>query len=59
MGVPTAGLANHHSALVEGQQRGQDRCPQPWIIVECRDALGEDQGLRNKGLTGNPLHQDF
>jgi hypothetical protein len=33
--------------------------PQPWIVAERRDALGEDQGLRNEGLTGNPLHQDF
>jgi hypothetical protein len=29
MGVPAAGLANRHAALVEGQQRGQDRRPQP------------------------------
>jgi hypothetical protein len=54
--VPAAGLTNRHTALVEGRQRGQDRRPQPWIVAERRDALGEDQGLRNEGLTGNPLH---
>jgi hypothetical protein len=57
--VPAAGLANRHAALVEGRQRGQDRRPQPWVVVERRNALGEDQGLRNEGLTSNPLHQDF
>jgi hypothetical protein len=57
--VLAAGLANCHAALVEGWQRGQDRRPQPWIVVERRDALGEDQGLKNEGLTSNPLHQDF
>jgi hypothetical protein len=59
VGISVAGLANRHAALVEGRQRGQDRRPQPWIIVERKDTLGEDQGLRNKGLTSNPLHQDF
>jgi hypothetical protein len=59
MGVPAAGLANRHAALVEGWQRGQDRRPQPWIVAERRGALVEDQGLRNEGLTSNPLHQDF
>jgi hypothetical protein len=59
VGVPAAGLANRHAALVEGRQRGQDRRPQPWIVAERRDTLGKDQGLRNEGLTGNPLHQDF
>jgi hypothetical protein len=59
VGVPTAGLANRHVALVEGRQRGQDHRPQPWIIAERRDALGKDQGLRNEGLTSNPLHQDI
>jgi hypothetical protein len=29
VGVPATGLANRHAALVEGQQRGQDRRPQP------------------------------
>jgi hypothetical protein len=29
VGVSTAGLANHHAALVEGWQLGQDRRPQP------------------------------
>jgi hypothetical protein len=42
MGVLAAGLANSHTTLIEGRQRGQDRRPQPWIIVERRDALGED-----------------
>jgi hypothetical protein len=59
VGVPAAGLENRHAALVEGRQHGQDRRPQPWIVAERRDALGKDQGLRNEGLTGNPLHQDF
>jgi hypothetical protein len=59
VGVPAAGLVNRHAALVEGRQRGQDCCPQPWIVAECRDALGKDQKLRNEGLTSNPLHQDF
>jgi hypothetical protein len=56
VGVPATGLANCHAALVEGRQRGQDRRPQPWIVAERREALGEDQGLRNEGLTVNPLH---
>jgi hypothetical protein len=42
VGVPAAGVANRHAALVEGRQRGQDRCPQPWVVAERRDALGED-----------------
>jgi hypothetical protein len=42
VGVPTTGLANCHAALVEGQQRGQDHRPQPWVVIERRDALGED-----------------
>jgi hypothetical protein len=54
--VSATDLTNRHAALVEGRQRGQDRRPQPWIIAERKDALGEDQGLRNEGLTGNPLH---
>jgi hypothetical protein len=29
VGVPTAGLANRHAALVKGRQHGQDRRPQP------------------------------
>jgi hypothetical protein len=40
-GVPAAGLANRHAAIVEGRQRGQDRCPQLWVIAEHRDVLGE------------------
>jgi hypothetical protein len=59
VGVPAAGLVNRYAALVEGRQRGQDRRPQPWVIAERRDALGEDQGLRDEGLTSNPLHQEF
>jgi hypothetical protein len=31
VGVPAAGLANRHAALVEGRQRGQDHRPQPWV----------------------------
>jgi hypothetical protein len=42
MGVPAAGLANHDAALVEGRQRGQIHRPQPCIVAERRDALGED-----------------
>jgi hypothetical protein len=59
VGVSAAGLTNRHAALVKGRQRGQDRRPQPWVIAERRDALGEDQGLRDEGLTSNPLHQEF
>jgi hypothetical protein len=46
VGVPATGLTNRHAALVEGQQCGQDRRPQPWVVAERRDALGEDQGRR-------------
>ena len=42
MGVPAVGLANRDAALVEGRQCGQIHRPQPCIVVECRDALGED-----------------
>jgi hypothetical protein len=56
VGVPTVGLTNRHAALIESRQPSQDRGPQPWIIAERRDALGKDQGLRNEGLTSNPLH---
>jgi hypothetical protein len=56
VGVPAAGLTNRHAALVEGRQRGQDCHPQPWVVAERRDALGEDQGLRDEGLTSNHLH---
>jgi hypothetical protein len=59
VGVPAAGLANRHAALVVGRQHGQNSRHQPCVVAERRDALGEDQGLRNEGLTGNPLHQDF
>jgi hypothetical protein len=58
VGVPATGLANRHIALVEGRQRGQDRRPQPWVVAERRDALGEDQGLGDKSFPGNPSHQD-
>jgi hypothetical protein len=58
VGVPAAGLANRHAALVEGWQHGQDRRPQPWVVAERRDALGEDQGLRDKSFPSNPSHQD-
>jgi hypothetical protein len=43
VGVSAAGLANRHAALVEGRQRGQNHRPQPCIIAERRDALGEDK----------------
>jgi hypothetical protein len=58
-GVPAAGLANRHATIVEGQQRGQDRRPQAWVITERRDVLGEYQGFRDKSLPSNPSHQEF
>jgi hypothetical protein len=58
VGVPAAGLANHHATLVEGRQCGQDHRPQPWVVAECRDVLGEDQGLRDEGFPSSPSHQD-
>jgi hypothetical protein len=58
-GVPTTGLSNFHAALVESRQRGQDRRSQPRIITQRRDALGEDQRFGDKGITSNPLHQEF
>jgi hypothetical protein len=58
-GVPTVGLTNRHTAVVEGRSRGQDRRSQPWIIIECRGVLGEYQGFRDKGRTSNPLHQEL
>jgi hypothetical protein len=42
MGVLAAGLANRDATLVEGRQHGQNHRPQPCVIVERRDALGED-----------------
>jgi hypothetical protein len=42
VGVPAAGLVNRHAALVEGRQCGQNCRPQPWVIAERMDALGED-----------------
>jgi hypothetical protein len=42
MGVPAAALANHDAALIEGRQRGQIHRPQPCVVAERRDALGED-----------------
>lgn len=58
MGVPAAGLANRHTAVVEGRQRGQDRRPQARVITERQDVLGEYQGLRDKSFPSNPSHQD-
>jgi hypothetical protein len=52
VGVPAAGLANRHATLVEGRQRGQDRRPQPWVVVECRDALGR---IRDSGTKVSPV----
>jgi hypothetical protein len=59
MGVSAAGLVNSDAALVEGQQRGQNRRPPPCVVAECRDALEEDKRLRDEGLTSNPLHQNL
>jgi hypothetical protein len=59
MGVPAAGLANRYAPLVEGRQPIQDRCPQPLVIAERRNALGRDQGLSDEGLTSNPLPQEL
>jgi hypothetical protein len=42
IGVPAASLANRDAALVEGRQRGQNHRPQPCVVAERRDALGED-----------------
>jgi hypothetical protein len=58
VGVPPASLVNRHAALVEGRQRGQDRRPQPWVVAERRDVLGEDQGLRDKSFPSDPSHLD-
>jgi hypothetical protein len=54
-GVPAAGLANRHAAVVEGRQRGQDRRPQAWVIAKRRDVLGEFQGFKDKSLPGKSL----
>jgi hypothetical protein len=54
-GVPAAGLANRHAAVVEGRQRGQDRRPQTWVVAERRDVLGEYQGLKDKSFPSNPV----
>jgi hypothetical protein len=59
VGVPAAGLANRHAAFVESRQRGQNHSPQPCVVAERRDALGEDKGLDDEGLTSNPLHQNL
>jgi hypothetical protein len=56
VGVLAASLMNRHTALVEGRQRGQDHRPQLWVVAESRDTIGEDKGLRDEGLTSNPLH---
>jgi hypothetical protein len=53
-GVPAAGLANRHAAVIEGQQRGQDRRPQAWVITERCDVMGEYQEFRDKSLPSNP-----
>jgi hypothetical protein len=58
VGVPVSGLVNRHAAVVKGRQRGQDRCPQAWVVAERRDVLGEYQGLRDKSFPSNPSHQD-
>jgi hypothetical protein len=58
VGVPASSLADHHAALVEGRQRGQDRRPQPWIVVERSDVLGEDQGLRDESFPSDRSLQD-
>jgi hypothetical protein len=59
VGAPATGLANRHAALFEGRQRGQNHRPQPSVAAERKDALGEDKGLRDEGLTSNPLHQNL
>jgi hypothetical protein len=46
VGVPATGLANRHATLIEGRQRGQNRRPQPYVVAECKDALGKDKGRR-------------
>jgi hypothetical protein len=58
VGVLAAGLVNRHAALVKGRQRGQDCRPQPWVVAERMDVLGEDRGLRDEGFPSNPSHQD-
>jgi hypothetical protein len=42
VGVPAAGLANRYAALVKGRQPIQDRCPQPLVVAERRNALRRD-----------------
>jgi hypothetical protein len=59
VGVPAAGLTNRHAALIKGRQRGQHRRSKRGVIIERRDALGKYQGFKDKGLTSNPLHQEF
>jgi hypothetical protein len=58
VGVPASSLADRYATLVEGRQHGQDRRPQPWVIAKRRDALGEDQGLRDESFPSDPSHQD-
>jgi hypothetical protein len=58
VGVLTSGLANRHAIIVKGQQRGQDRHPQAWVIAERRDVLGDYQGLRDKSFSSKTYHQD-
>jgi hypothetical protein len=52
-GVSAACLAYRHAAVIKGRQHGQDRRPQPWVITERRDVLGEYQGFRDKILPSN------
>jgi hypothetical protein len=40
VGVPAAGLTDHHTTLIDGRQSGQHRRPQPWIVEERPNALG-------------------
>jgi hypothetical protein len=56
-GVPAAGLANRHAAVIEGRQRGQDRRPQAWVITERRD-WGSIRDLGTKVSLVTP-HQEF
>jgi hypothetical protein len=58
VGVPASSLANCHAVVVKGQQCGQDRRAQVWVVAECSDVLGEYQGLRDKSFPSNPSHQD-
>jgi hypothetical protein len=52
VGVPAAGLANRHAAIVEGRQCGQDRRPQARGVVERRDVL---ESIRDLGTKVSPV----